>query len=306
MSMRNAPLYLLLLVITFTPVQLQAQDSTQVNNGRLALVLSGQSLAVAGTLVALNTVWYKNYEHSRFHIKNDLGVWCQVDKLGHAYTAYSFAGPLSHMYRWSGHNRKRAAVYGTLGSLAFLSVIEVLDGTSAEWGFSYGDMGANALGSALFLGQELAFERQVVQMKFSAHRGRYQPEYRYITDHLFGTSLPERVLKDYDAQTYWVSVDVHGMYKKWPRWLNLAAGYGAQDMYGAYYNSWKDAKGKYHDYNHVPRYRQIYLSLDLNLAAINTRWGLVNAFFDYLTIKIPAPTLEYNTRGKLIFHPVYF
>lgn len=281
-------------------------DTTEVNNKRLVLVAASQSVAIGGTLYALNRAWYKNYEKSKFHVKDDMGVWLQVDKLGHAYSGYSLAGPLTGMYRWAGVGRKKSALYGTAGSLAVLTAIECMDAYSAEWGFSYGDMGANVLGAGLFLGQELLLKNQVVQLKFSSHKNKYYGEFEYITGHIYGTSLPEKILKDYNAQSYWLSVGVHSFYHKWPKWLNVAVGYGGEDMYGAYYNTWKDEKNKYHDRSDIKRYRQYFLSLDVNLAAINTRYALLNAFFDYLTIKIPSPTLEYTSKGTFKFHALYF
>lgn len=306
---------LLLLVILLSATQrgyafsLDSVSSRKnnINTDRLLIVAGGQVLGITGTLVALNQVWYKDFEHSKFHIKDDMGVWCQVDKFGHAYSVYSLAQPLSKMYRWAGMPRKRSALLGTTAGLAVLTTIEMLDAYSAEWGFSYGDMGANVLGAGLFLGQELGFEKQVVQLKFSGHIKKYEAGLLADrADAIYGKGPAERLLKDYNAQTYWLSVDVNHFYRKWPKWLNMAVGYGAEDMYGAYYNTWKDAKGKYHDMSSIHRYRQYLLSFDVNFANINTRSEFLNAVLDCLTIKIPAPALEYNSQGKFKFHPLYF
>lgn len=282
-------------------------DSTTIHTGRLIGVAATHTIATAATLYALNEVWYKNYERTGFHVRSDIKVWNQVDKLGHAYSTYSLAGPISDAYRWAGVDRKKSALIGAGSSFIFLGIIEFLDAYSAQWGFSYGDMGANVVGSGMFLAQELAWEEQRIQLKYSYHARHYQPYFKAWTDDIYGTSLPERMLKDYNAQTYWLSVSVHSFgVDWWPKWLNMAVGYGADDMYGAYHNSWKDAKGKYYDANHIPRYRQLYLSPDINLAAINTKSKLLNTVLDRLTIKIPAPTIEFNTRGKVIFRPLYF
>jgi len=283
------------------------EDSNTINNARLITVAASQAVVISGTLYALNEIWYKGYERSGFHVKDDMGVWCQVDKLGHAYSAYSLVAPLSKMYKWAGANSKRSALYGTVGSLAVLTAIEFMDAYSAEWGFSYGDMGANVLGAGLYLGQELLWEKQIFQLKFSTQFKNYSPALlKKRGEQIYGTNITERLLKDYNAQTYWLSVDVNYFYKRWPAWLNIAVGYGAEDMYGAYYNTWKDAEGKYHDMSSIHRYRQMLLSLDVNLANINTRSKFINTVLDCLTIKIPAPALEYNTKGKFVFHPLYF
>lgn len=301
---------ILLCLLLFINHHLSAQDvadSSHIKPARLAFVAGTQALTTGFMLYGLNEAWYKGYESSPFHAKDDMGEWCQMDKLGHVYAAYSFAGPLSGMYTWAGLDRKKSVIYGSAASITFLTVIEVLDGTSAEWGFSWGDMGANVLGGAMYAAQEIAWQEQRIQFKFSAHIRKYSPvQLADRADQVYGTSPAERILKDYNAQTYWLSVSVHDFYKRWPKWLNIAVGYGGEDMYGAYYNTWKDVNGKYHDRSDIQRYRQFYISPDINLAAIKTRSKTINALLQYLTIKIPAPALEYNTNGKLIFRPLYF
>ncbi|MEJ6491389.1 MAG: hypothetical protein QNL60_02870 [Flavobacteriales bacterium] len=59
-------------------------------------------------------------------------------------------------------------------------------------------MGANALGSGLFLGHHLLWKEQRIVLKFSSHPtefAKYRPE-------VLGSSYPERLLKDYNGQTY--------------------------------------------------------------------------------------------------------
>jgi hypothetical protein len=47
---------------------------------------------------------------------------------------------------------KKIRCYGGLG-FAFLTAVEVMDGYSAEWGASSGDIIANAAGTALYISQ---------------------------------------------------------------------------------------------------------------------------------------------------------
>lgn len=302
------------LVVTIIIISLflksQASDSTinnTVDRKKLLWVAASHTVFTGVSLIALNEAWYKGYERTSFHVRDDMRVWNQVDKAGHAYGGYTLAGPIADAYRWAGVNRKTSAIIGAGGSVAFLSIIEMLDAHSAQWGFSYGDMGANVLGAGLFLAQELAWEEQRIQLKYSYHPHRYDSYFREWTNDIYGDNLPERMLKDYNAQTYWLSVSVHSFgVEWWPSWLNVAIGYGGDNMYGAYYNSWKDENGKYYDANHIPRYRQLFISPDINLAAINTKSEFLNKVLDRLTIKIPAPALELNARKKWVFYPMYF
>src|SRR5690606_39292104 len=44
-----------------------------------------------------------------------------------------------------------------------------------------------------------------------------------------GNTFAARLLKDYNAQTYWLSVDADKFFT-FPKWLNVAVGYGVADM----------------------------------------------------------------------------
>jgi hypothetical protein len=58
---------------------------------------------------------------------------------------------------------------------------------------------------------------------------------------------------------------------------------------------------------HYHRYRQFYLSVDVDLTRIPTRSKALKALFTIFSfIKIPFPAIEYNTLGQFKFHPFYF
>ncbi|SEW38480.1 DUF2279 domain-containing protein [Chitinophaga arvensicola] len=274
-------------------------------------ILSGVTVATYGAgLAALNTAWYKGYPRSGFHFFNDMPEWQQMDKAGHIFSAYFIGKYSREMWRWSGLPRKKQIWIGGLSGFAYQSVIEVLDGYSSEWGFSWGDMGANAIGSALLISQELVWNEQRIQLKFSAHPERYpDPVLHNKTNQLFGSSFWERTLKDYNGQTYWLSVNLYSFRKEshFPKWLNVAVGYGAQNMIGGRDNTWTDEHGIDRDYSHLQRIRQFYLSPDVDFTKIPTRKKGVKVIFQVLNmLKIPAPTLEINSQGRVKLHPLYF
>jgi hypothetical protein len=130
---------------------------------------------------------------------------------------------------------------------------------------------------------------------------------------LFGETALERFLKDYNKQTIWASVNVYSFLKnreqkKFPKWLNIAVGYGSDNMYGGFENEWyeDDIFFKLDD-GEYPRYQQFFLSLDLDLTRIKTKSHFLKTLLFLLnTIKVPAPTVEFNTLGQVRFHPVYF
>ncbi len=307
---------LFLFLITVTPVTSFCQSrlnqfltpSDSLNKKRVYLIAGSWTAIYGGTMIGLNQLWYKNYPRSSFHFFNDMGEWEQIDKAGHCYTSY-FEGVWSvNAMKWAGLSDKQAAWHGGLTGSVLQTTIEILDGFSSKWGFSVEDFSANTLGSALVVSQQLAWGEQRIQLKFSSHPVRYPSELKSRADNLYGTSLPEKVIKDYNGQTYWLSVNPSTFMneeKKFPKWLNVSVGYGAEEMYGGFVNSWEEdgiVKGTSRQ-----RVRQFYLSLDADLTRINTKSQFLKTLLLMMnSIKIPFPAIEYNTGNKLVLHSCYF
>ena len=230
------------------------------NKKRFALVTGTEAALYAGSLIGLNELWYKDYPRSAFHSFNDNQEWLQMDKIGHLTTSYYVGRVGIGLLKWSGVKRKKAIWFGGMLGFTYQSTIEVLDGYSSEWGFSWGDFAANTGGSLLCIGQELAWNEQRIVLKYSFQ----QSEYAKFRPNLLGKNLQENMLKDYNGQTYWLSVNPASFMNhdaKFPKWLNIAVGYGANGMTGGEFNPpYIDEDGFqiYHE-----RYRQYYLSFDM-------------------------------------------
>ena len=254
----------------------------------------------AGALVGLNQLWYADYPRSKFHFINDNAEWLQMDKLGHFYSTYHLGRLGSEMLQWSGASKKQQLVYGSSLGFAFLTVVEVFDGFSAEWGASSGDMIANAAGTGLYVSQELLWKEQRITPKFSVHATKYAA----LRPTVLGSNLPERIIKDYNGQTYWLSVNLYSFFKdsKIPKWLNLAVGYGADGMVSGNRDNTTIVLP-----NSIQRKRQFYLSLDVDLTKIETKSHFLKTIFSlFNTLKIPAPALEYTPRETFKGHVMYF
>lgn len=200
---------------------------------------------------------------------------------------------------------------GGLSGLTYQTVIETLDGFSTQWGWSWGDFGANVFGSSLLIGQELAWDEQRVNFKFSFHKRNYgSDELNMRANKLYGSGIGQRLIKDYNAQTYWLSTNLKSFFPEsnLPPWLNVAFGYGADGMFGAVSNTGVDASGHINfNRTDIPRFRQYYLSPDFNFTKIKTKNTLVKfALIALNSFKFPAPSLEYNSKGKFQFHLLHF
>lgn len=322
--MKHLLLYISLLLCFALTTQAQRharflEVDTVKNPLKIGLVSGGILGTYAIALGVLNTYWYKDYPRSSFHFFNDGKEWMGVDKAGHMFNSYYQSRWAMGMYRWTGVKNKTAVWVGGLTGTFLQSSIEVLDGFSSEWGFSNYDILANMAGSALVIGQEVGWHEQRIVMKISAHRPNYPADLKARAANLYGTSAPEVLLKDYNAITTWFSFNVSSFMKRdriFPKWLNVAVGYGVNGMYGGFSNQWCQTPGvAYCDCDpsqqvsrtDVRRYPQFYLSLDIDLTRIKTKSKALRALFGVFNIvKIPAPTIEFNPVDKVKFHPLFF
>ena len=285
------------------------QDSLPKNKGRLWLVGGAQAAVWVGSFVALNQFWYADYPRSSFHFFNDIKEWNQMDKLGHVFTTFLISNVSNKMWKWAGVSHKRAVWYGAISGIAYQSIIEIQDGLSEEWGFSVPDMAANILGAAFFVAQELTWEEKRLRLKLSFFGHDYPKDVEPRYKQLFGTSFAERYVKDYNSQTYWLSVNPRSFFvnSKFPAWLNLATGYSSDLMLGGTENTWTDEQGVYYDRRDIPRTRRFYLAPDIDFTRIPTKSKFLrNVFLLMGGVKMPAPTLELNSEGKFRAHWLYF
>jgi uncharacterized protein YfiM (DUF2279 family) len=276
-------------------------DSTKIRKGRLIGVSTLVGAGYVGGMTGLYYLWYKDYDQSKFHTINDNAAWLQVDKMGHTFSAYQLSRWTYMGFNWAGLDNKRSSVIGASFGFMFLTTVEIFDGFSANWGFSWGDVAANAVGTTLFLGQQLAWEEQRIQFKFS-----YWPsDYAKYNTEVLGENFTQRVIKDYNGETFWLSVNPQSFSssrKIFPKWLNISLGYGATGMT----NTYENLPGVYPE-SKYDRTRQFYLSLDIDLTKIKTNSEFLKLILQAAnTLKIPFPTLEYNRVDGVRFHPIYF
>lgn len=270
------------------------------NKKRTQIIEYGQAIAYATNFASLYSLWYKDYPKSNFHFFNDFPEYLQVDKVSHMWGAYTGGNISMQMWKWAGASKKKYVWLGGLTGLAYESVIEVMDGFSEHWGFSVGDYGANILGTSLLIGQELAWNEQRITMKYGVHLATYNdPEVNNYLNGIYGKSKTDRLLKDYNAQTYWLSANIKSFFPKAkvPSWLNVAIGYGGQDMMGARWDGIIHTDGTI-DETTYHRYRQWYLAPDVDFTRIKTKSKfLKTALFVLNSFKFPTPSLEYSQGG---------
>lgn len=313
------------------------------NRWRKVLLASSIGAYTVGSLTLLNVLWYQHYPRSAFHFFNDNAQWCQMDKMGHAWTTYNsgrvimqamkWAGfstspfqvdmgsLVQESMKWAGFTRTQSLIIGETFGILYMSSIEIMDGFSQKWGFSWGDELANVGGGALFSLQQHFWHEQRFQLKMSYHPTSF-PKLR---PNELGSNFAEQILKDYNGQTYWMSINIASFLKKttkFPKWINVSFGYGATNMIcgkpndvinidksvGSYAGDGQTselitANG---DRYYFTRYRKFYVSLDLDFTKIKTKSKFLRGLFCVLNgFKLPFPAVEFSSHGTK-FQPFYF
>ncbi len=298
----NASLFVALCLVTeYAHTQHFLPPSDTYSPDRLKKVIITEVAISTAVSIGLYYLWYKKFPRSRFHLFNDNREWLQMDKIGHAATAYNIGVLQYDMMRWCGVKKNDAIVIGSATALGGLTIIEILDGFSTHWGFSKGDMLANLVGTAIFASQQRWWDEQRATMKFSAH---FSPYAQYHKNEL-GKSWTSRILKDYNGQSYWLSFNIKSFLpssSSFPNWPSIALGYGADGMIGGHANP-DSIKGK--PIPHFDRTRRFMLSPDADLFRVRSVAPVDAATYLLKPFKLPAPTLEINSKGKLKFYGLY-
>ena len=266
----------------------QVNDSTKQSSDRKKvntfIIAGGVTYGVS--LIVLNELWYKDYPRTKFHFFNDNAEWYKLDKVGHTLSAYHISEISYGAFTNGGYNKKQALLAAGLTSFLLMTPIEWLDGYSTAYGASIGDMVANTMGFAVFFTQTLAFNKQLINIKY----GFWPSSFAKFRPNVLGKSIPEQMLKDYNGQTFWLSLDLHEMISnRIPKWLNLGIGYGADGMV--------HAREPTNLSNGYVSFRQWYISIDPDFSHVQKKNKLVTLGLGLLRmVRIPAPSIELSQK----------
>lgn len=275
---------------------------TVINRPMLAAAIATPASIYVGGISFLSFIWYRDKERVPFHFYNDNAGYLQMDKMGHAYAAYFESYFCYQWLRKAGVSKNKALLFGGTAGIILQTPIEIFDGLYQGWGFSWGDMVANAAGSALLIGQELLFDEQVVRYKFSFSKSEYFDQ----ANGYLGKNVFESFFYDYNSHTHWFSVNANRIIQQdWlPPWVNISAGYSANGMFGEFSN-----RSYYRGVRlpEVDRTRQFLLSLDIDWEKIPTHSRFLKTVFKGLNfVKLPFPALEVNSNGAFRAYWFYF
>ena len=265
------------------------KPSDTLNIPRRNSVIIFESVVFVGGIIQLNKIFNKDQFSSNCSFINDNSTCLQMDKAAHIFTSYQIGNMSYNLLNWSGVSKKNKLIYGAGMGFVFLTTAEVLSGFSKNSNASYGDVIANAGGTTLFVFQDMLWDEQRIVPKFSFHSSRF------VSSNI--KTMKTQIESEFDGQTFWLSANIQTFFKKSkvPNFLNIAIGYGVENLDNSTSNSNNE------------QYRQLFLSLDVDLTRIKTKSHLLKTLFSvFNTIKVPSPTIEFSRNNQLKWHFIYF
>ncbi len=285
----------LFFLFTFSIASIAQSDTTCACRTKVPLTSVALGLT---SYYFLNDLWYSQYPQSNFHFFNDNKEWLQMDKVGHAFTSYQIGNQLYPAFLRTGYNEKESARYAALTGWSYMMGIEILDGFSTQWGFSPYDILANSTGSFLYWIQQEKWGEQKINLKFSYYPTRFSK----MNPAQLGENFQQRILKDYNGQTYWLSLNSTLFFNKNNTFrdaINFNIGYSTTEMIRAKTNN--------NLVNNFHPTREILFSFDADLNRVKwKRKGMKKVARILSVVKIPLPALEIRGDGKIKFHSFYF
>jgi uncharacterized protein YfiM (DUF2279 family) len=273
------------------------QDTQKLTRKKRVSSLTLGTIGV-GSWIGLNELWYKNYPRSPLHVFNDNSEWMGMDKCGHAFTTFNVAKLSQSYFQLIGYSTKKSNVLASALGFTYMTGIEILDGKSAQWGFSWGDCTANLLGSSLFLIQNHFFNQTNLELKFSYTSSSFA---QYNPSQL-GENFQQRLFKDYNGQKYWLTFKPLPFFSINNTFSNIAGlsfGYEITEM--------PYAKTNICLVNNFHPHREFLFSFDADLKCVKWKSKWMRSLSKWVSvIKIPLPTLSWSKSNGFLFHPIYF
>ncbi|MCX6140855.1 MAG: DUF2279 domain-containing protein [Candidatus Kapabacteria bacterium] len=219
----------------------------------------------------VNDFWWKG-EKVPFHFNttSDYTYALNADKLGHMTFAYAASTIYSDLFRWCGMDSTTAAWSGFGVAMTYQTYVEIRDGFSADYGFSWGDMAANTIGATLPVAQHYVPALRSIDLQIS-----------YWPSEAYKSGAYNSIIDDYTSTTHWLALNAYDVapssWQSWfPPWLGLAIGHSVQNLDG-------NGGGQ-----HV-----VYLSLDWQLHRIpNLPTWLRDVFRVLHLYHLPAPAVR--------------
>lgn len=246
----------------------QAKDSVSYN--KLAIIGGLTGAAFIYSYAIQNTIWWKGTKSNfHFNFNQDWKYAMGSDKYGHLFFGAAITNTYSNFFEWSGMEKKDALKYSAILAFSYQTFIEIRDGFSKDYGFSWGDLTANFFG-ALYPNLQLAYPfLQNINFKIS-----------YFPSERFKNGSNRYLIDDYESTYNWITVNLNYFTPREikpyvPEFINIAIGHSVKQL------------------NINSRHHEIYLSLDWSFKKLKSNNKLLNALISLLEMyHFPAPAIK--------------
>lgn len=211
--------------------------------------------------------WY--HKKRDFHIQWGSSGSLQSDRMGHFFASSILSHYFASCLEASNVDDEKAALYGTLLTIAYEFYVEIEDGYAISYGFDPGDVFANFAGATYSLSQYYIPFLRNIQPRFS-----YYPSKEYLNK-----TTDENFLDDYEGQKHWISFKIKNILPKqlseyWPEFLMLSVGTGIKNFY-----------------THKNKHRDYYIALDLDYSVLPLHgkfWEFLKNSLNYIHFPMPG------------------
>jgi hypothetical protein len=248
-----------------------ASDSgrQEVNKLKLYSILGVTSAGFIYGHAFLNELWWKGEKTSfHFNFAEDWRSSLGADKLGHFYFPYLVGNVYSELFQWSGVEEKRSHYYAASLAFFYQTYIEIRDGFSEQYGFSWGDFGANVLGASY----------PVLQYHYPVLKN-FHFKISFYPSERFRNNSHGAIIDDYESTYHWLSFNIKNLLpenvgRHYPAFINLALGHSVHNL---------DAEGRH----------ELYIALDWNLESLpGDTWLLKFLKKTFNHYHLPSPAVR--------------
>ncbi len=241
-----------------------------INNTKLYIIAGASTAAFIYGYAVQNTIWWKGSK-SKFHsnFKQDWEYALGSDKFGHFFFGISITRLYSHALMWSGMSEEKALYYSGIVALSYQTFIEIRDGFSKDYGFSWGDFAANLMG-AIYPNLQYRYP----YLKNFNFKLSFYPSER------FKQGYNKYILDDYESTYNWLSINFRNFLPDKirnyiPPFINIAIGHSVKKL------------------NLQTRHHEFFLALDWDFSYIKTENHLLKFLKSLLGLyHLPSPAVQ--------------